>query len=285
MHLPIFRRQTGLRISRWFSTQLSDCLGLILFGMSVFFWSAQDVSAQRYPEGMKEGRNSARSPTTDGGVVTFTILPGDCQARTYGDGRGESDCKNLNSKSYLAAGDVPVGTGMRYAFEVRVASGLTHTAFHTPRAVPFTGGLDSRLSVAIWQGNLIKNHLVSLDLDKTRGLTFLGRHCATPGDLSSWTRFEMLVKWSRKSVGVMQVKCNGRIVYTVNGAPTDQAPHCHISNHCEPGVEKHPKRINAGFGVFFDKEVVRGVPTKPRVPTTGLSIQMRNLELRKVRLR
>lgn len=210
-------RRAKLRIL--FMPILPACnrLGILLFAIAMALGSAQDLSAQRFPERMKEGRNSARSPTIDNGVVTFTILPGDCQSRTYGDGRGESDCKNLSSKSYLSAGDVRNGTSMYYAFDVRVAGGLTHASFHNPRMVPFTGGPDSRLSVAIWQGNFIKNHLVTLDLDKTRGLTFLGKRCASAGSLSGWTRFEMLVKWSSKSDRLMQVKCNGRVIYNLTG--------------------------------------------------------------------
>jgi hypothetical protein len=173
---------------------------------------------------------------------------------------------------------------MKYAFEVRVVSGLTHRAFHNPRAVPFTGGPDSRLSVAIWQGNLIKNHIHTLDLDATRGLTFLGKTCAPPAALGDWTRFEMLVRWSAKTNGLIQVRCNGRVIHAEKGIATDQQPHCHISNHCEPGVGKHPGKINAGFGLFFDKEVVNGVPMRPRVPSSGLTIEMRNFERRKVRL-
>ncbi|MGR3793635.1 hypothetical protein [Vannielia sp. SX4] len=252
----------------------------------VFCLVSAPAAAQRYPRGMTEGRNSARAPQVLGdGVIRFSLLPGDCQARSYGDGRGESDCGNRNAKSYLAAGDVRTGSSMLYAFDVRVAGGLTHAAFHNPRAVPFTGGPDSRLAVAIWQGELIKNHLVWLDLDRTRGLTFMGRRCAAPGQLGNWTRFELLVKWSAKGDGVMQARCNGRTIYAVKGAPTDQNPHCHVASHCEPGKVKHPKRINAGFGLFFDAEFINGRSIRPRLPASGLHVEMRNFKVAKARIR
>lgn len=58
------------------------------------------ASAQSYRLRMHEGSNSAAKPQMVGkGTVRFTLLPGQCQARTYGDGRGESDCLNKNSKS------------------------------------------------------------------------------------------------------------------------------------------------------------------------------------------
>ncbi|SMY09056.1 hypothetical protein [Flavimaricola marinus] len=243
------------------------------------------AAAQDYPRGMSEGRNSARSPTVSGGVVSFTVLPGDCQSRTYGDGRGESDCSNLNSKSYLTSRDVPVGTSMLYAFDVRVAGGLTHDAFRNPHVTYAPGGADSRLSVAIWQGELIKNHLLTLDLDRTRGLTVFGRTCAPASSLGDWTQVQLLLRWSAGSDGLLQLSCNDRPVYAVSGQPTDQQPYCIISNHCEPGVEKHPRMINAGFGIFFDAEVVNGVPTRPRVPASGLSVQMRDFDIRRVQLR
>ena len=255
---------------------LSLIFALVILG-------ASEAAAERFPKGMKEGRNSARSPVIEDGVITFRVLPGDCQSRTYGDGRGESDCKNRNSKSYLAAGDVRINSSMYYAFDVRVPSGLTHKAFHNPRMVPFTGGPDSRLSVAIWQGNLIKNHLVWLDLDRTRGLTFMGKRCAPANSLQGWTRFEMWVTWSASSKGKMLVKCNGKTIYSVEGRPTDQNYFCNVSTHCAPGVEKHAKKINAGFGIFFDSEFIGGQKLFPRVPKDGLVVQMRNISRKKVR--
>jgi hypothetical protein len=255
----------------------------VLFGF-LATWLPDAAQAQRFQLGMKDGSNSAATPQVDGDVVRFTLLPGQCQARTYGDGRGESDCLNMSSKSYLSAGDVSNGSSMKYSFDIRVVAGLTHREFHNPRAVPFTGGQDSRLSVALWQGEYIKNHIHQLDLDATRGLTFLGKTCVRAADIEKWNRFEMLVRWSDTSDGVIQVTCNQRVVYAARNAVTDQQPHCHISNHCEPGVVKHPKRINAGFGLFFDAEYVNGVRTRPRVPASGLVIEMRNLESSKVRL-
>ena len=264
---------------RSFSARAARLALLLIAALAPSLSEAQGLSR------MSEGRNSARSPVIQGDTVTFRILPGDCQSRTYGDGRGESDCGNLNSKSYLSSGSVRVGSGMRYAFDIRVAEGLTHKAFHNPRAVPFTGGPDSRLSVAIWQGDMIRNHIVALDLDATRGLTFLGKRCAGPGNLSDWTRVEMLVKWTSDATGLMQVSCIGRVIHAVRGVATDQAPHCHSSNHCEPGKVEHPREINAGFGIFFDKEVVKGREMRPRVPQGGLAIQMRGLDVRPVGLK
>lgn len=240
------------------------------------------ADAQALPGYLKEGRNSARSPVVKNGIVTFKILPGDCQSRSYGDGRGENDCLNKNSKSYFSAGEVRSGATMYYAFDVRVEGGLIHKAFHNPRMEPFTGGPDSRLSVAIWQGNLIKNHLVWLDLDKTRGLTFMGKTCAPAKALSQWTRFEMMVRWSKNDKGRMWVKCNGRTIYTIVDTATDQNVFCNISTHCEPGKKKNPRRINAGFGIFHDAEFTdRSI--FPRLPKTGLVVQMRNFAVKKAR--
>lgn len=267
----------------WRASILKALFAALLLVSLACFTLVSEASAQGFPKGMKEGSNSARTPIVKNGVVTFSILPGDCQSRTYGDGRGESDCRNLNSKSYLSAGDVKNGSSMRYSFDVRVAGGLIHKAFHNPRMVPFTGGPDSRLSVAIWQGNLIKNHIVWLDLDSTRGLTFMGKQCAAASRLKEWTRFELIIKWTDKADGVLQAKCNGRVVLTRQGVQTDQNFQCNISTHCEPGKTKHPKRINAGFGIFHDAEVVNGKPIRPRVLSSGLLIQMRNLEVKKVR--
>jgi hypothetical protein len=61
-------------------------------------------------------------------------------------------------------------------------------------------------------------------------------------------------------------------------------PHCHISNHCETGVTKHPRHINAGFGLFFDAEFMGGQSIFPRFLQPGLTLEMKNFEVRKVRL-
>ena len=48
----------------------------------------------RAPNGFKEATFQGRSPAYDKAVVTFSLLPGDCSPKKYGDGRGESDCAN-----------------------------------------------------------------------------------------------------------------------------------------------------------------------------------------------
>jgi hypothetical protein len=94
----------------------------------------------------------------------------------------------------------------------------------------------------------------------------------------------MLVRWSPKQDGIVQVTCNAKVLHAARGVATDQQLHCHSSNHCEPGVVKHPKRINAGFGLFFDAEFVNGRSIKPRVPSGGLTSEMKDFEVKPVRL-
>ena len=237
------------------------------------------------PNGYSVSRFSAQPPEIANGEIAFTLFPGDCSSRNYGDGRGENDCRNMNSKSQIGGCCGEMGQTMVYAFDVWIDPKLRHRGHHQPEAASMTGqGVNnSRVEIARWQGsNLIKNHIYDVEVDRTRGITFLGRRCAGPERFGSWVRFEMRVKWANDENGWIEVNCDGAPVYRAQGLATNQAPHCHVANHCEPGVYKNPRRINNQFGLMYDAEWIDGRRTMPRIHPDGLTFRFRDFDIRRI---
>ena len=93
----------------------------------------------------------------------------------------------------------------------------------------------------------------------------------------------MRVKWAADRTGWIEVRCDGQVVYAAKGLATNQAPHCHVANHCEPGVRKNPRRINNQFGLMFDSEWIGGQRRFARIPEGGLTIAFRNMQVARLR--
>jgi hypothetical protein len=235
------------------------------------------------PAGFGVGSNSATQPVVQGSEIIFKVNQGDCSSRNYGDGRGENDCANMNTKSEIATGGRwRLGETYKYEFDFWIDPTLTHRGHETSNAI-YTNNFNSRLEIARWQGEgYVKNHLYDVEADTTRGVTFLGRTCVPPSQFGSWHRFEMRIRWANDETGYIEVKCDGRTVYADTKVATNQAPHCFLENHCEPGVFKDPDRFNMQLGILFDKEVVNGQPMFPRIPPNGLTIKMRNIQVSRV---
>lgn len=252
---------------------------------ALFALLAGSALAQGLPSGLSKGSNSKPDPVVEGGTVSFTIHRGVCTSRPYGDGRGESNCSNKNVQSYLGTGrslEARRGQAWRYAFEFWIDPRTNHRGHHSPDAAPFTGqGVNnSRLEIARWQGQgNVRNHIYDIEVDRTRGVTFLGRRCAGPESFGRWQRFEMQVRWSNDATGAIVVRCNGKAIYGADGIATDQAPHCHIANHCEPGKVKHPARIYFQFGAFHDPVWPGGRREWAPIPEGGLTFRFRNVEI------
>lgn len=247
---------------------------------------AGPAAAEGIPRGMSEGSNSKPSPVAEAGALAFTIHRGVCTSRSYGDGRGESNCSNQNVQSYVGTGrklQARRGQAWVYAFDFWVDPRTNHRGHHQPEAARFTGkGVNnSRLEIARWQGEgFIKNHIYDIEVDTTRGVTFLGKRCAPPSSFGRWVRFEMRIRWTDDATGAIQVKCDDRVIHAARDVATDQAPHCHVANHCEPGKVKHPRRFYFQFGAFHDPIWPGGKRQWAPIPDGGLTFRYRNIEVR-----
>lgn len=258
----------------------------LLIALVLMFYGGAAALADPHPLGKGNHRlNGSVQPVTQDGVTTFVIRSGECSNRKYGDGRGESDCSNGNVRSLLTGTNVSVGETVTYEFEVR-ADPLTYEGFVNSHAAGFLYRLqDSRLRIASWEGNHLHNFIYILHLDARRGIRFLDTTCAGPEEIGNWMRFKMEVKWRNDKRGWIRVSCNDTIVYFAENVETTDAPHCYITNVCEPDISKSPRRIYnlhgpvmAGFGHEWKKYGLQS----PFTEFSGdIRVQMRNISLRK----
>lgn len=243
---------------------------------------AVPTAASATPRGFKEGRNSAVAPEWRNQELTFRLKRGTCQARPYGDGRGESDCKNGNSRSQLNSNRKQrMGRTYEYAMDIWIDPGFRYNGNGW-------GSVNhrSRLWIAEWQrSNTIKNHMYEIYLDSRRGAMFENKRCFSPRQFGQWNSFVLKVRWSNGADGAMQVICNGKTIYARKG-PNVIPPDCGKpwKQQCKPGLQDlskpmlwsvgpHLKGHGTGYARF-------GFPSPfPPFPDSGLTMKVRNLYL------
>lgn len=230
--------------------------------------------------------SASQLPVTTDGVTTFRIIPYDCNDTDYGDGRGESDCLNGNTKSQLRRiKDQSIGQTLEYKFDFWVDPAFTYAGEFIRDAIAFRReGWDSRLRLAGWEGPFIKNFIYMLKLDATDGSTFFGRVCKSPDSFGSWVSFSMRIRWANDENGWIKVTCDDKIVYADEAVSTTAQIHCYTQNECQPGVVREPKAINHTLGLALmgkghDWEE-SGFPSKwTEIQADGLTVKMRNIAL------
>jgi hypothetical protein len=229
--------------------------------------------------------NGSTPPIAEDGITTFNIRFGECSDVDYGDGRGETDCRNGNVRSNLSPRDEQrIGQSYEYAFDVWIDPSLEYEGYYNEMAEGLLPeAWDTRLRVAHWEGSsMVKGFLYKLNLDKKKGLTFLGNQCQPPEAFGTWVSFSLKVRWTADDRGWIRVMCDGRTIYADEGIATDQNPHCYIRNDCDPDRQgRHPSRITfipgvtlMGYG-FEWKE--HGYPQFWDIPEPGITVKMRNL--------
>lgn len=251
------------------------------------FVSFTPAMSANYPRGFEAHPFNGGQPVVGAdGTVTFQILDRECSNVVYGDGRGEFDCKNGNVRTSLAPlTEQRMGQSIEYRFDLWVDPAIAYPGFLNPMSAAFLpGGWDSYLRVASWEGNALHNFLYSLKIDTKRGVTFLGQRCQAPEDFGQWVSFSMKIRWSADSTGWIKVSCDDRIIHAAEGLATDQAPHCYIRNHCEPGVVKHPSRITFLPGLVmqghgFQWKEIGEASAFTDIQPEGITVKMRGLEV------
>ena len=244
--------------------------------------------ADPHPKGLaKHAFETPSKPETVDGITSFRIFDRGCSTTDYGDGRGENDCKNGNVRSVLVGRpDVAIGRRAVYSFDMRISSGLTYEGWYNDHAIGFLpDARDSRLRIASWEGNRLHNFVYMLKADSRNGITFLGAKCQEPKDFGAWFSFSMDVRWTLKENGRIVVKCGDKVVYKKEGIATAVAPHCYITNQCEPGKSKNPSRITfilgptmAGFGHEWKKYGLKSQFTE--IQKDGIEVQVRNFRMK-----
>lgn len=236
------------------------------------------------PSGFSDHRFNGRDPVHAGGVTTFHVKAYDCSSIKYGDGRGESDCFNGNLRSRIAYKKTArLGDSVQYAMEIRI-----------PRNLRYGGGPNRRslLELAEWQRlDTIKNHIHQLHLDSAKGLTFDDAVCLRPADFGNWARVVVQVRWSMEADGILQVRCNDRLVVSRAGR-TAIPPDCGAPGiyQCEPALQEPRKPIQFQAGILFRGYgpglQAEGISARGRVPPPeGFTVEMRNIKVSRIRFK
>lgn len=237
------------------ATSVLACLAWLSLAFAV-------AAADRHPAGLRNHRfNGPNNPVTENGVTTFEIREHECSDVKYGDGRGESDCSNGNVRETIGVHESRLDETWTYRFDLKVTSPVTYRGWSNGHARGFLPyGHDSRLRIASWEGNRLHNFIYMLKLDGYRGVTFLDKTCFGPDGFDEWHSFKLETRWTADRRGWVRVSCDDEAIYFSEGAPSRVAPHCYITNQCEPGVKKSPTRfyfllgpVMSGFGYEWKK--------------------------------
>jgi hypothetical protein len=207
-------------------------LSIVLLALVVGAAHADELPKGFYPS----EKNASIAPISEGGEVTFRIIPKDCSDRDYGNGSGESDCLNGNTKNTILYRDeARLGETVEYRFDIWVDPALSYDGYRQSETMPFGGkGRDTRLRIASWEGQARKNFVNMLKLDSRNGIAFQFVQCQAPGDFGKWVTFSMKVRWANDNKGWKLVTCDGRPIFISEGSPTNEQPHCYYGNECDP---------------------------------------------------
>lgn len=244
------------------------------------------VFAGSPPKGFSRHQFNAMKPITKDGVTTFQIHDKQCSKVDYGDGRGESDCYNGNVRSTLLySPDARLNQTLEYRFDVWIDPKLSYGGFYNDHSVGYLrNSHDSRLRIASWEGQYLHNFLYMLKVDRQAGITFLGSKCQASNQFGEWVTFSMKIRWAADKRGWITVSCGGEVIYSKKDIATNQAPHCYITNQCEPGKHKNPTRftyilgpVMAGFGNEWKKYGRSSQFTD--ISPEGITVKLRNLSV------
>ena len=219
------------------------------------------------------------------GEWTFELAPDGCGRKTYGDGRGESDCGGGRRRSQIQLKEkARVGQQLSYSFEFFIPKDFVYDG--DPRYPAF-----SRLLFAEWKRDKgIKNHLYEILLDSRRGVTFERKPCVTPREFGKWNHFELRVNWTGKADGYLEARCNGRQILKRLGQQTLVLPDCaaNYKLQCDPKLQQPDGRILwsigpnlSGYGRDY-RRLGRSTPFPP-FPPRGVEISVRKIDLSRIR--
>lgn len=218
-------------------------------------------------------------PTIEDGTVTFFLQEGQCGAKVYPDGRGESDCNGGRLRTQIMAPrPVRVGQNVEYYMEFFVPEDFNYRMeLYYPSK--------SRLLIAEWtriEG--IKNHIYEILVDNQRGVTFERETCILPEEFGQWHTFSLRINWSKGEDGYLEARCNDRLVLERRGDQTVVPPDCASGYklQCDPSTQRPNASINWNVGPNFSgygsnyAEMGRTTPFA-FFPKDGIEIKVRNL--------
>ncbi len=167
---------------------------------------------------------SDQAPVVADSVVTFRLAPG-------------------QRRSALETGeDWRIGQAYLFGFDVRLDPETLG-----PGAIAI-----SRLS----RVTVPENEIVSVLLDRKRGVSVFGRTCIAPDQLSEWHRIEMRMRLANDDTGFLEVFCDRKPVWAQNDIRTTFKPVCRLQEGCDADIAK-PARFEWLTGLLAERSVTR----------------------------
>ena len=256
----------------------------LLAALSIFLHSVMFSGILLAQTFTSDPMNADRVRKADG-VWDLSIKEGNCNPSDYGDGRGESDCKNGNIQARIFSGKTYNSPNtVSYEFEIFIDEGFVYT-----ETLPYRKR--GSIVIAEWgRIRLIKNHMYEMHLTPSRGVTFEGVVCFKPQSYGQWNSVSVIAKWSNADDGILQVKCNDKVIYSQKG-PNLVPPGCgtELKPQCKTEYIDLSKAISwklgpkfYGFGSDY-REYGRSSPFLP-FPRGGVDVYVRNVKEGKARL-
>lgn len=227
------------------------CLGLVMLATAACQPSNLSPSgAERGLPPSFEIDPQSRAPEIDGNIFAFRV-----------------DRTMRPARSVLRTGDLwRNGNEYMLGFEFRVDPNLVYRG----------GGL----SIARWQAADVDETLFDLQLNSTRGVTFLGRTCQSPDNLGEWQRVTMRVRWAEDATGYVELRCgfgpvqSAQLVFARSGFASNRGARCLPEMPCRPGDMPNPQAFLWQVGVVSDRPGA--------LPANGVTVEIRRAVQRRL---
>lgn len=100
--------------------------------------------------------------------------------------------------------------------------------------------------------------IVSVQLDRRRGLSVFGHSCIAPADLGDWHSVEVRINLADDDTGYIEIFCDRKPILAIQGLRTTRPPVCRRAEGCTAPVS-HPARYEWQIGLLAPRRVARAV--------------------------
>ncbi len=105
--------------------------------------------------------------------------------------------------------------------------------------------------------------IATVQLDRTRGITIMGRSCVAPHDLINWHRVEMRIRLNDQGRGFLEAFCDRKPVWGRRNLRTTLPPDCQDNTGCGTPVTRHTQ-FEWTMGIMADHPVQRPITLQMR---------------------
>lgn len=105
--------------------------------------------------------------------------------------------------------------------------------------------------------------IVSIQLDRRRGISIFGRSCVAPSELRKWHSVEVRINLANDDTGYLEIFCDRRPIVAIEAFRTTQPPICRRATGCTAPVPR-PARFEWQVGLLAPRRVSRAVTIEMR---------------------